>query len=246
MAIDGLTRLPSDLPVEHELTAAGVKAYVRAHPGVIADDAELLSAIVPGAASEDGVVADMQRFAIDRLKQHMADLTRQRDLTQANMRANAAAAAQVQNAVLAILEARNFEHMVQVITKETGPLVGIDRVVLCVEEPDVSSDDFTAVEKMGVRVLPECVVDAALGEGVMSLLQSDTHGSATIFGPNARDVRSFALIRLAVSPVAPPGLLAFGSHSPDTFHAQQGVDLLEFVARVIERQVRAWLGLPAA
>ncbi len=246
MAIDGLTRVPVQPLAEKSLSAKDIKDFVRANPHIITDDADLLSAIVPGAVSDEGVVADMQRFAIDRFKQHIADLTRQRDMTQANMRSNAAAAAQVHNAVLAILEARNFEHMVQIISKELGPMVDIDRVVLCVEEPEQNIDDFAAVEKMGVRILPECMVDTVLGEGVMSVLKGDTHGSANIFGANARDVRSFALIRLAVSPVAPPGLLALGSHSPDTFHAQQGVDLLDFIARVIERQVRAWLGLPAA
>jgi len=79
----------------------------------------------------------------------------------------------------------------------------------------------------------------------MSLLKADTHGPAMLFGPNGREVRSFALIRLAISPIAPPGILALGCHASDAFDPSQGTDLLDFLARVLERQVRTWLNLPS-
>lgn len=246
MSVDGLKKIASGAEGGAAITAQDVKAFIRANPSVVVDDPELLALIVPDATSEDGVIADMQRFAIDRLKHHMADLTRQRDATLNTIRANAVVTEKAQQAVLSILDARNFEHMVKVITRDIGPLIDVDRVVMCLEETDIDEEELATIEQIGVRILPECAVDAVLGEGANTHLQGDTHGSGMIFGAGARDVQSYALIRLAISPDTPPGLLALGSHSPDTFHAQQGVDLLEFIARVVERQVRAWLGLPAA
>ncbi len=230
-----------------ELGPETVKAFIRAHPEIVADDPDLLGAIIPASYSDDGVIYDMQRFAIDRLKSQGEEVVRQRDRAMNALRVNATVSARMQNAILAILEARSFEQMISTVTERLGPIVGVDRVVLCMEESHAGMvDDFTAAEKLGVRVVPECGVDATLDQGVMSLLRADTHGPAMLFGPNGREVRSFALIRLAISPIAPPGILALGCHAPDAFDPSQGTDLLDFLARVIERQVRTWLELPSA
>lgn len=228
-----------------ELGPETVKAFIRANPEVIADDPELLGVIIPASYSEDGIVYDMQRFAIDRLKAQSDEVVRQRDRAMNALRINAAVGAQMQNAILAVLEARNFEDMIRIVTEKLGPILDMDRIVLCMEETQEGLiDDMTAVEKIGVRIMPECGVDALLGEGGNTVLEAETHGPALAFGPNGRDMKSYALVRLAVSSIAPPGLLAIGSKSPHTFDPRQATDQLEFLARVLERQVRAWLSLP--
>ncbi len=228
-------------------TADEVRAFNRAHPEIVAEDLELLGAIIPETYQAGGTGYDMQRFAIDRLKSQNEELIRQRDRAMNALRVNAAVAARMQIAVLAILEARNFEEMIRVVTSRLNAMIDVDRVMLCVEETHEGMiDNMTEAEKLGVRIVPECAVDAVLGEVGNTLLEADTRGPAMLFGPSGRDIRSYAAVRLAFSPIAPPGLLALGSHAPDTFDARQGTDLLEFLARVIERQVRAWLGLPEA
>jgi len=230
-----------------KLSADEVRAFNHAHPELVAEDMELLGIIIPDAYAEGGTTFDMQRFAIDRLKSQHDEIIRQRDRAMNALRVNAAVNARMQSAVLAILEARNFEDMVRVIANRLVNHIEVDRVMLCVEETHEGMiDNLTDAEKLGVRIVPECAVDAMLGEGGNALLETDTRGPAMLFGPSGRDVRSYALVRLAFSPIAPPALLALGSHSPDTFDTSQGTDILEFLARVIERQVRAWLGLPEA
>ena len=64
-------------------------------------------------------------------------------------------------------------------------------------------------------------------------------------GAAAGLVRSDALIRLDIAEAAPPTLIAFGSRQPDHFHPGQGTELLNFLARVLEITIRAWLDLPA-
>ncbi len=229
------------------VNAETVRDYIRAHPEVVAEDIELLGTIIPEIYSADGAAFDMQRFAINRLKAQSDELIRQRDRAMNSLRVNAAVTARMQTAVLAILEARNFEEMIRMITTRLAGIIDVDRIQMCVEETHEGMiDNLTEAEKLGVRIVPECGVDAMLGEGGNALLEANTRGPAMLFGPSGRDVKSYALVRLAFSPIAPPGLLALGSHDPDTFEPKQGTDLLEFLARVIERQVRAWLGLPEA
>jgi len=233
--------------VPPRVSADTVRAYIMAHPEIVADDIELLGTIIPDAYTADGAAFDMQRFAIDRLKAQTDELIRQRDRAMNALRVNAAVNARMQTAVLAILEARNFEEMIRMVTSRLAGILAVDRIQMCVEETHEGMiDNLTEAEKLGVRIVPECGVDAMLDEGGNTLLEDDTHGPAMLFGPSGRELRSYALVRLAISPIAPPGLLALGSLDPHTFEPRQGTDQLEFLARVIERQVRAWLGLPEA
>jgi uncharacterized protein YigA (DUF484 family) len=77
-------------------------------------------------------------------------------------------------------------------------------------------------------------------------LAANVRGSRGLYGNLAEDVHSEALVRLDVSPGSPPGLLALGGFEPEQFHPDQAVDLLEFLAHVVERCVRQWLDLPPA
>ena len=78
-----------------------------------------------------------------------------------------------------------------------------------------------------------------------AFLASDMPGEAAVFGPATRLVRSQALLRLHASRIAPVGLLAFGSRDSERFHPGQGTELLNFLARMLERLIRGWLHLPA-
>jgi hypothetical protein len=51
-------------------------------------------------------------------------------------------------------------------------------------------------------------------------------------------------VRLRFNSQTPAGLLALGSRQEEKFHPGQGTELLQFLARALERCVRAWLDLP--
>jgi len=227
-----------------ELQPETVKAYLRANPQIVINDPDLLCALLPDAIAEEGAVRDVQRVAIEHLRSQTNELIRQRDRAFDTLRLNGSVLRITERAVLAILEARNFEDMINVITKRLPSIIEVDCIVMCMEEFGGIGEDLSLVEDLGVRIVPECAVDAALGEGGNSALKSDTTGIRTLFGDNADDVQSYALIRLAAGPTAPAGLLAIGSHSPKAFHPSQGADMVEFLARIIERQICSWLGLP--
>ena len=61
-----------------------------------------------------------------------------------------------------------------------------------------------------------------------------------LFGERKAEVRSMALVRMAVWEPARQGLLAFGSADPEGFTPDMGSELVAFLARVVERTAERW------
>jgi uncharacterized protein YigA (DUF484 family) len=61
-----------------------------------------------------------------------------------------------------------------------------------------------------------------------------------LFGERAPEVRSMALVRLAIWEPARQGVIAFGSADEEGFTADMGAELVTFLARVVERTAERW------
>lgn len=219
-----------------------VKAYLRQHPELLANDADLLSSLVPPSQSTGRNVLDMQQFMIGRLQNQVRMLRDiQSDLIEATS-LNSIAREQVHAATLKLLDAKSFEHLIEYITTPDGlaRMLGIRAATICIE----TANGVSGIGIRGVRVLEPGGVDRILGLGENCRLAANVRGSRGLYGNLAEDVHSEALVRLDVSPGSPPGLLALGGFDPEQFHPDQAVDLLEFLAHVVERCVRQWLDLP--
>lgn len=259
---DGADTMRSALvapPAGPALDAKAVKAFLAAHPETLHDAPDVLARIVPADRRTDAGngVLDFQIFTIDRLRQEIDDL---RELQQAMVTAaddNAQARDRIFAAVLRILDARNFEHLIHYITTELAADIEVDLVALGVEASGSTASlagmRSPAATPGGptVMVLEPGMVDALLGARADGgprghVLREDTEGARELFGVHSAQVESEALIRLTFSRAAPPGILALGSARANQFYPEQAVDHLSFLARVIERSVRLWLDLPPA
>ncbi|MEQ8266931.1 MAG: DUF484 family protein [Parvibaculum sp.] len=230
--------------IEAALSADEVKAYLRQHPELLANDLDLISALVPPSQSTGRNVVDMQHFMIGRLQNHVRMLRDiQSDLIEATS-LNSLAREQVHAAALKLLDARSFEHMIEYATTADGlaRMLGIRAATLCIE----TANGVSGIGIRGVRVLEPGGVDRIVGMGERCRLAAHVRGSRGLYGHLAEEVQSEALVRLDFSPASPPGLLALGGFEPEQFHPDQAVDLLEFLANVVERCVRQWLDLPPA
>ena len=197
------------------------------------------------------VVVDMQHALTGRLRAEIDGLKADQRSLVSNSRANAASQARVHAAVLALISATSFEHLVSVITEELTLLLDIDAVGLSVEKEAVAGSarlpSFMGgpTTAPGVQVLSFGAVDQILGTDQDVLLRAEVEGDPALFGAAAAGlVCSDALVRLRVSSKAPMGLLALGSRKPGSFQPGQGTELLAFLARVIEVTICAWLDLP--
>lgn len=242
-----------------QVTAETVKAFLTSHPETLHDAPDVLARIVPAdrrSGAGNGIL-DFQIFTIDRLRQEIDDL---RELQQAMVTAaeeNALARDRIFAAVLRILDARNFEHLIHYITSELAADIEVDLVAMGVEASGSTANlagmRSPAATPGGptVMVLERGMVDALVGfrpDGSprTHVLREDAEGARELFGVHSAQVESEALIRLTFSRAAPPGVLALGSTRANQFYPEQAVDHLSFLARVIERSVRLWLDLPPA
>jgi uncharacterized protein len=226
------------------LSDAQVRAYLKRHPTFLHDYADLLAVLAP-PGRDRGNVVDLQRAMVERLQREVSRLgTYQTELLTLNQ-ANQATQAQVHASVLALVEAQSFAHLIDTVTGTLPRLLDIDVATLCVERGGTSPKQ---VKTEGVYVIPAGRVAQLLGQDRNILLRPESAGpdgaEPTMFGPHAHEVRSDALVRLKPSSDAPAGLLALGSREPEKFHPGQGTELLGFLARVLERCIRGWLGLP--
>jgi uncharacterized protein YigA (DUF484 family) len=237
-----MARDPGPSPkVAPTLTAEDVCAYLREHPDFLVQHTELVDHLTPPSHDRGRGVVDLQAFMVDRLRGDIRMLKDQQRELITTTRANLNSQNRIHAAVLFLLDAQNFEQLIQTIATDLAVLLDLDVACLAVESNGL---DIPHVHRTGVRVVEPGRIDEWLGTRDV-VLAADTPGDPELFGPGAGLVRSQALIRLQVSSETPEGLLAFGSREPDMFHQGQGTELVCFLARVVERCIRSWLDLPA-
>lgn len=232
---------PSDSLTAPGLTAEEVAAYLTANPDFLDAHPEILAKLTsPPATRPDGVI-DLQAYMMGRLRDESDTLRdEQRALISAS-RANQNTQNRVHAAILFLLDAESFEHLIQTINTDLSVLLDLDVARLLVES---DGRPLPHAEQTGVRVVAEGFSDHYLGNRDV-LLEGEVTGDEALFGAGAGLVRSHALVRLNVSTGTPPCLLALGSREPDMFHTGMRTELISFLARVLERCIRSWLDLPA-
>jgi len=132
-----------------------------------------------------------------------------------NVRSNMNNQQRIHKAILRLLEARNFDEFIHIITMDLSAMLDTDISVLVVES---NGQDIPHIHTSGIRVLPEGTIDKL--------------------------VQSQALLRIDVSMDTPPAIVAFGSRDPNMFSDDQGTEMVTFLALVMERAFRSWLQLP--
>ncbi len=236
-------RTPARRGGETEPAADEVVAFLRRNPSFLEEHPELLEILTPPAQRTGENVHDMQAFMLRRLRDEVGRLGTQFAELIETGRSNMTVQSQVHGAVLALLEARSFEHLIYLATEELAPILDVDVITICVE---VTADETPArVRTAGIHKLESHGVDSRIGQGRDVLLANDIPGDPDVFGPAAGIVRSQALARLRCGRHAPCGLIAFGARDKGKFEPHQGAELLVFLARVLERQIQGWLNPPS-
>ncbi len=223
------------------LAPSDVVAYLRHHQNFLAEHPDLLQVLTPPAVQRGETVVDMQQFMLQRLQTEVARLKNQQRMLIATSRANLASQSRIHAAVLAMLGAPSFEHLIQIVTTDLAVLLDADVITLGVESVAAGQAHLSV---RGVQILERGTVDRLFGADRDVLLQGEVEGDPLLFGSGAGLVRSAALLRLRVSPQAPAGLLAIGARRVNKFHPGQGSELLGFLARSLEVVIAGWLDLP--
>lgn len=206
-----------------------IRSFLRANPDFVREDAELLALL--GLRLDAPNIVEFGPAALSRVARAHRQETSVRRRIEATAQANFAAQAQTHEAVIELLEARNHADLARRLDHVATARFGLAAAVIALEGPERAP--------AGWRALAEGQVDLTLGSGQLARL-GVLPTARGLFGERAPDIGSLALIRLAL--FAPPrvGVLAFASADPEAFSPNMGHELIDFLARVVERTAERW------
>lgn len=224
-----------------ELTETMVVEYLRHNPKFLRKHPELLTTLTPPERQTGDNVLDFQRFALGSLQQDMQLLKDEFDGVLTSARDNMSVQSQIHQAVMHMLKARDLEHLLEVLTMDFLRYFDVDAVRLIIES-DVAElyDAYYGTENYsGISFVPVQTVDQVIGSGAFVALVTDTeldppYAYEDIFVDCAALVQSCALLRIHLDTIDRDGIVGFGVREKGRFHAHQGVELLKFLADVME------------
>ena len=212
-----------------EPTWPQVRAFLVAHPQHLAHDRELHETLALKPTGPN--VVDFGRAALAKFEAVALRESGARRQIEQVARANFAAQSQTHAAVIEILESRNHADLARRLDEAARNRFGLAAGAIALEGP--------GGVPFGWRTLPAGMVDALIGAQGLSHLGPD-EGGEMMFGPAASEVKSSALVRLALWSDSRPAVVAFGSGDEDGFSPEMGAELVAFVARVVERTAERW------
>lgn len=209
--------------------AESVRDFLRVQPEFLRQDENLLGEL--GLRLDAANVVDFGPRALARAAAaHKREAT-VRQAIEANARANYSAQAQTHAAVIDLLDARNHADLARRVDEMARGRFGLASGVVALEGPDRVPAGWYA--------LAEGQVDMILGEAPIARMGFFAP-ALPLFGGQAETIRSMALVRMAVWEPRREALIAFGSTDPEGFTPDMGNELVNFLARVVERTAERW------
>ena len=214
---------------EHSLEPREVRAFLSDNPDFLRGDAALLAEL--GLRADAANVIDFGPAALARVHEAHKRESSARKHLEATARANFAAQAQTHGAVVDMLESRNHADLARRVDELAQLRFGLIGGVVALEGPERTP--------AGWRMLIEGQIDMIIGHDRVALMGFEPVALG-LFGDRAPQVRSMAMVRMAIWEPSREGLLAFGSSDENGFTEDMGVELVAFLARVVERTAERW------
>ena len=207
-----------------------VRRFLVDNPDFLRDDQALLADL--GLRIDAANIVEFGPAALARVHAaHKLESSARRYL-EATAQENFAAQAQTHGAVIDLLEARNHADLARRVDDMAQLRFGLTAGVVALEGPGRTP--------AGWRMLVEGQVDLLLGGSQRLDAMGFQPTSLGLFGTRSDQIRSMALVRMAIWEPARQGLLAFGSADPEAFTPDMGAELVAFLARVVERTAERW------
>jgi uncharacterized protein YigA (DUF484 family) len=206
-----------------------IRAFLKRRPEFLRDDPELMALL--GVRPDAANVVDFGPAALSRVAQAHRKESSVRRRLEAVARANFDAQIQTHEAVLELIGARSHADLARRVDNLCRTRLELVTGVIALEGPDRVP--------AGWRALAEGQCDLTLGPGKAARLGL-VPTAIGLFGDDAEAIGSVALIRLSIWSPARTGVLALGAEAPDAFAADMGHELIDFLARVLERTAERW------
>ena len=223
--------MTQDTDTPPALDTTGIRQFLIDHPDFVREDAELLGLIARRDGSGD--VIDLGAAARDKLLEEIRQLKALNAGIVETARANLAIQSQIHMAVLALLEVDSLAALDRKISGRLTGALGVDVCRILIEGH--------APLKKGESILgaSEGFIGEVLGEKVERLGPVDPDRAHALYGQQGARVKSEAIVRLDFA--GHDGLMALAARDAQLFQSGQGTELLNFMARAIERLILKWL-----
>ena len=222
--------------VAAELMSGDVRDYLLTHPDFLLDNSDILAEMVPPNQRIGDGVPDFQHYMLSRLQENLNGIKGEHDDLMLLMQEHLQRQGRINDAVLTMLDVPDFQTLLD-FTLGDMPLlldhevvrlfIGVDQLLPAYEgEPLPTVTDAFLYRWLENR-------DAMLSETDRPLDE--------LFGVKARQVKSYALIKLDLTIGKTCGLLALGHR--DRLHYATGLaaEQIECLGGVLQRCICKWL-----
>jgi uncharacterized protein YigA (DUF484 family) len=213
------------------LQAGDVRRFLSDNPEFLTGDDGLLDELGLKVAA-GGNVVEFAPAAMARIHAAHQQEATQRQQIEETARANFSAQAQTHGAVVDLLDARNHSDLARRVDDLAQQRFGLAAGVIALETE--------GHPPAGWKMLVESQVDMILGGATQLARMGFAPTALGLFGDRAEDIKSMAMVRMAIWEPSRQGLLAFGSADPEGFTEDMGTELVAFLARVVERTAERW------
>lgn len=212
-------------------------------PSVVLEDLDVMRALLHAHDDANGDrVVDLRNVFVERLEERLDKLEDTHRNVIAAAYDNMSGTDQVQRAVLAALEPRDFPGFLNVVQNEITSILQVDVARLCIESNTKNGPlPHAVITPLAPGKINEYLTGGRDVAPRKITLRACPKDKATVYTAAAGRVKSEALIRLDLGQKQLPALLALGSEAADRFASDQGTDLLTFFAAAFERVLRRWV-----
>lgn len=207
-----------------ELDLDLVRDFLMQNPQFVRDDGELLNCIA--AEPHLGNVVAIADLARDRMMRETRAARSRFSAIVETARSNYEAQIRVQEAIIAVLDARDPQDLNERLSGHVAFALAADACVIAVSETGAHSQGLDKVGGAIERLVP---IEQPI------ILGTIDRPRAWLYGENGGHLRSQALARLEFGPDRRLAILALASGDVDAFRAEHGGELVTFFARVLER-----------
>ncbi len=223
-----------------------LRGLIAADPDLVLEDREILSTLVSAEEAGQGRnVVDLRGVAMTRLTGQLDRLEETHRTVLSAAFDTVSTTQQAHRAILALLEPRDLGTFVAALDGPVADILRVATIRIAVEAPAEATGQ-AAARPDGLIAVPHGFVDAMLRRGQNQtpqevLVRGVGAAAPALYGSRTGEVRSEALLRLALGDGAAPALLAIGAAEAEHFAEGQATDLLELFGGVVERLLRGWL-----
>jgi uncharacterized protein YigA (DUF484 family) len=227
---------------------AALRADILADPHLILDDKDIMTALLSrGDEMIGNNVFDLRNMALQHMSTRLDELSETHSTVVSTAYDNLATANQINRAILALLDPQSFSDFLKFLETTLAESLNVSVARLCLETPVVRINGQRQTEYGGgvSFLLPTTIARYAAGSTSgqprpVTLRKTDS-AAVEVYGEQAGDIRSEALVLIQLGHDKQPGLLALGSTDPDQLAPGQATDLLLFYGAVFERVMQRWL-----